>query len=142
MNRNNVVEGPDNVAFFSRTYNEALTLTMEARDYIAGKIGGSGAGFSAEVRLASACEEMRLTARLTQVMAWLLLQRAIHEEEVPRSEALKPENRLSGAETCLAEPALPDVALPPRLEDLLSRSRSLYERIQRLDAMLDSNSNF
>lgn len=137
MTQRETVASTDNVAFFGRTYHEALDLTREARDYIAGNLGKDRADESADVRLASSCEEMRLTARMTQIMAWLLLQRAIHEGEVPRSEALKAENRLSGQETCLADPVIPDVDLPPRLHDLMERSRNLYQRIQRLDAMLD-----
>lgn len=127
-----------NVAFFGRTYEEALDLTYEARDYIAGNLRKDRSDQSADLRLASSCEEMRLTARITQIMAWLLLQRAIHEGEVPRSEALKEENRLAGQETCLGGPVIPEVELPPRLNDLMERSRALYERIQRLDAMLEN----
>ena len=137
MTQRDAVADTTNVAFFGRTYHEALSLTREARDYIAGNLGKDRGAESADARLASSCEEMRLTARMTQIMAWLLLQRAIHEGEVPRSEALKAENRLAGQETCLAEPVIPDVELPPRLNDLMMRSRALYERIQRLDAMLD-----
>jgi regulator of CtrA degradation len=137
VTQRDTVASTDNVTFFGRTYQEALELTREARDYIAGNVGKGRSEQSADVRLASSCEEMRLTARMTQIMAWLLLQRAIHEGEVPRSEALKDENRLSGQETCLADPVMPNVELPPRLNDLMARSRNLYERIQRLDAMLD-----
>jgi regulator of CtrA degradation len=129
-------EGSGTVAFFGRTYDEALDLTREARDYIAGNIGRDRSNQSADTRLVSSCEEMRLTARMTQIMAWLLLQRAIHEGEVPRSEALKEENRLSGQDTCLGGPVIEDVNLSPRLQELMSRSRALYERVQRLDAML------
>jgi regulator of CtrA degradation len=138
VTQGDAVEDTSNVAFFGRTYQEALNLTREARDYIAGNLGKDRGSESADVRLASSCEEMRLTARMTQIMAWLLLQRAIHEGEVPRSEALKAENRLSGQETCLGDPPIADVELPPRLNDLMARSRALYERIQRLDAMLDA----
>ena len=130
-------ENCQTVAFFGRTYDEALQLTREARDYIAGHAGSDRAASSADVRLASSCEEMRLTARLTQVMAWLLLQRAVHEGEVSRAEAAKEENRLSGQEACLGARVIPEVELPARLEDLLTRSYNLYLRVQRLDAMLD-----
>ena len=136
MSQNESAEGAANVAFFGKTYDEALDLTREARDYIAGNMGRDRSEQSADVRLACSCEEMRLTARMTQIVAWLLLQRAIHEGEVPRDEALKPENRLAGEETCLGDPIIPEVELPPRLNDLMARSRALYERIQRLDAML------
>lgn len=126
------------IAFFDRTYEEALQLTREARDYIAGARAARAGDASPDARLAASCEEMRLTARMTQVMAWLMVQRAVHEGEVSRAEAAAEANRLSGQEACLADPVVTEQDLPERLVDLLDRSRHLYERVQRLDAMLDS----
>jgi len=131
-------ENCQSVAFFGRTYDEALQLTREARDYIASHVNTDRSDLPPEVRLASSCEEMRLTARLTQVMAWLLLQRAVYEGEVTLAEAAREENRLSGQEACLGGPVIPEAELPPRLEELLDRSLNLYRRVQRLDAMLDA----
>jgi regulator of CtrA degradation len=74
---------------------------------------------------------------MTQVMAWLMLQRAVNDGEIDRDQAAEPGNRLGGQDTCLAEPAVDPAYLPARLADLLARSRSLYERIQRLDMMLE-----
>ena len=125
------------VTFFSRTYDEALQLTIEARDYIAGRGARERDKLSAGGRLAASCEEMRLTARLTQVMAWLLIQRAVHEGEISWADAAADHHRLAGQAACLAEPVVPDEELPERLAELLARSRHLYERVQRLDAMLD-----
>lgn len=125
------------VAFFDRTYAEALALTREARDYIGGQGAAERRSMTPDAVLVASCEEMRLTARMTQVMAWLLVQRAVHAGEMTRAQAAAGEHRLSGQETCLAGPVADDVELPPRLCDLLARSRNLYERIQRLDATLD-----
>lgn len=129
----------DGVAFFGRTYDEALQLTKEARDYIAGRLATGRKESSPDLRLASSCEEMRLTARVTQVMAWLLVQRAVHAGEMTRAEAAEEQHRLSGQEACLADPVVPQSELPTRLVELLDRSRDLYERVQRLDAMLDDS---
>lgn len=128
----------DGVAFFGRTYDEALQLTREARDYVAGRLLDRRGETSPDLRLASSCEEMRVTARMTQVMAWLMIQRAVHEGEITRAEAAQDEHRLAGQEACLADPVVPTETLPARLVDLLERSRELYERVQRLDAMLDA----
>lgn len=127
----------ESVAFFDRTYEEALQLARETRDYIAAKGQGERSGMSPDLRLAASCEEMRITARITQVMAWMLVQRAVHAGEMTREEAAAEPNRLSGEAACLSEPVVPQTELPPRLCELLDRSRSLYERVQRLDASLD-----
>ena len=124
-------------ALIVRTYDEALALTREVRDYIASQAPADKAALDHDTQLLASCEEMRVTARLTQVMAWLMLQRAVQDGELAREDAAKPENRLGGQATCLGEPAVDPAYLPERLADLLARSRSLYERIQRLDLMLE-----
>ena len=133
----NSAERGASVTFFSRTYDEALQLTREARDYIANIGAQERAKLTPGGKLAASCEEMRLTARLTQVMAWLMIQRAVHEGEITRAEAARPEHRLEGQTACLADPVVPMDELPNRLAELLEQSRKLYERVQRLDAMLD-----
>ena len=124
-------------ALIMRTYDEALALTRELRDYIAHEAPADKAALDHDTQLVASCEEMRVTARMTQVMAWLMLQRAVNDGEIDRDQAAQPDNRLGGQETCLAEPAVDPDHLPDRLADLLARSRSLYERIQRLDLMLE-----
>ncbi|WP_200340129.1 DUF1465 family protein [Rhodovibrio sodomensis] len=127
----------DTGALIMRTYDEALALTREVRDYIASQAPADKAALDHDTQLVASCEEMRVTARITQVMAWLMLQRAVNDGEVARDAAAQPENRLGGQDTCLAEPAVDPDRLPARLGDLLTRSRALYERIQRLDMMLE-----
>jgi len=128
------------VAFFNSTYQDALILTREARDYLTHKEPQERRGLPPEVRLAASCEALRVTARLTQVMAWLLVQRAVHAGEIQREEAASDPYRLSGQEVC--EPT-DDAAvaedLPSGLRDLLDRSLSLYQRVARLDALYDQN---
>ena len=69
-------------AFFGRTYDEAMGLLLEARNYvIADDMRRSDTTQPAD-RLILCCEAMRLTARLTHVMAWLLAQKAVHAGEI------------------------------------------------------------
>ena len=80
---------------------------------------------------------MRLTSRLTNMMAWLLVQRAVHQGELTREEFRDDDSwRLGGAEICLQEPEVDPELLPPYLYDLLRRSERLYSRIARLDGMV------
>ncbi|MDJ0610810.1 MAG: DUF1465 family protein [Kiloniellales bacterium] len=131
-------ETGQSVAFLDGTFEEALSLTREARDYLAQQEGADRAKLAPEARLVASCETMRLTARLTQTMAWLLVQKAIHAGEMTREEALAPAHRLGGRKVCaVADPVAADY-LPPRLAELLLASHALYTRVERLDGMLDA----
>ena len=128
------------VAFFNSTYKDALSLTREARDYLTHKEPQERRSLPPEIRLTASCEALRVTARLTQVMAWLLVQRAVHAGEIPREDAAADPYRLSGQEVCEPQdgPAVAD-ELPKGLRDLLDRSLSLYQRVARLDALYDQD---
>jgi len=125
------------VAFFDSTFEEALALTREARDYLTHGEPQDRHHLTPNERMLASCEAMRLTSRLTQVMAWLLVQKAVHAGEMTREEAKAPEFRLSGKSVC--EETVPPVEgqLQPRLAELLERSHSLYQRVARLDALQD-----
>jgi len=122
--------------FFSRTYDDAVELVVEARDYFANDIGLDRSSVSFGNRLTYDCESFRLTARLTQVMAWLLLQRAIHEGEIEPEAARADEHRLSGNDVCLDDDADTLMLLPEKMRGLMDRSLKLYQRVARLDEMV------
>lgn len=127
---------PVATAFFSRTYDEALELTREARDYLAAYGEEDADRMPEDLRLHFSAETLRLTSRLTHSMAWLLAQRAAHQGELSFEE-LRDENwRLGGHEVCLAPPTLDPSSLPPYLRDLLRRSEALFQRVARLDEMI------
>ncbi len=129
-------EPGESIAFLDGTYEEALELTREARDYFAHQERPDSSKLAPTARLVTSCEAMRLTARLTQVMAWLLVQKAVHAGEMSRDEAAEERFRLGGQKVCAnADPVAGDY-LPPRLAELLGQSHTLYTRVARLDAML------
>jgi regulator of CtrA degradation len=120
--------------FFTGVYDEAFGLLVEARDYVASTIGDKAENL--ETHLGLSCETTRLTARLTHVMAWLLVQRAVHSGEMTIADALEDEHRLSGQNVCLTTDGVADMTLPATLESLMNRSHGLYLRVQRLDLSL------
>ncbi|MEE8505812.1 MAG: DUF1465 family protein [Kiloniellales bacterium] len=132
-----VPDASQSVAYFDSTFEEAMALTRESRDYLAYQESGDLAKLNPIARLVASCESMRLTARLTQVVAWLLVQKAVHAGELTREEAREQRYRLSGREVCEDTEPLGEAALPDRLSELLERSHQLYLRVARLDAMLD-----
>ncbi len=125
------------VAYFDSTFQEAMTLTREARDYLAYQEKSDLEKLSPVGRMVASCESMRITARVSQVVAWLLVQKAVHAGEITREEAAEPRFRLQGREVCEDSEAVAEEALPERLIELLDRSLKLYQRVARLDAMLE-----
>ncbi|NNG05617.1 MAG: DUF1465 family protein [Inquilinus sp.] len=122
-------------AFFDKTYEEALALLVEARNYIAYQETADLQVLDPDSRLLATQETMRVTCRLTQSMAWLLGQRAAQLGEISAEEALA-DFGVGGQEVCLDDRWNQDERLPPAIRALLGRTLSLYERVGRLDDML------
>ncbi len=122
--------------FFSKTYDEALALAVEARDYVRDRAKTDGCLLLPADRLLLSSETLRLTTRLAEVMAWLMLQRAYHAGEVTEAEVRDQDNRLANTRICMRVTPSGVHRLPPRLRDLLQRSERLYRRVARLDEMV------
>ncbi len=127
-------------ALFTRTYDETLDLIVEARNYMVHlrPVGRRPVPQGGGENLRVSCEALRVTSRLTQVMAWLMLQRAVQYGEISAVEACEEHNRLSGQSVCLDETSVEDNEIPAGLRSLLSRSLKLYQRISRLEEMVVS----
>ncbi len=129
---------PDGVTqaptFLRGTYDEAFDLLVEARNYVQNDVAAFKYADNPPDPVAMTQETMRLTSRLTQVMAWLMAQRAVHEGEIGEEEFVKDKYRLEGQAVCLKR-AIDEMEedLPEGLSDLMNRSYSLYSRIMRLD---------
>jgi regulator of CtrA degradation len=127
---------PTPTAFFSRTYDEAMGLLVEARDYVAHREASDRARLDTVARVKLSCETMRMTARLTQVMAWLLAQRAVHDGEMSEADVVEQHQALAELEVCMGADEAALGALPSHLVNLLERSHRLYVRVARLDEMV------
>jgi regulator of CtrA degradation len=123
-------------AFFGKTFDEALALLVQTRDYIAAGVGGRRVGRAADDQLRFARETMRVTARLTRVMAWLLIQKAVHAGEISPRQAASEEHRLSAHAVCTEHDERHHAELPLGLQVLLARSHALYVRVSRLDELV------
>ncbi|WP_119677463.1 DUF1465 family protein [Indioceanicola profundi] len=128
------MNGP--TAFFNRTYDEAMSLLVETRNYIAYQEPIDQRSLPPALRLQVSYESMRVTSRLTQVMAWLLAQRAAHAGEMSAEQAASEEFALSGGPVCTDESGSDNEDLPSGLRSLLARSHSLYMRVDRLGEMV------
>lgn len=78
-------------------------------------------------------EALRVTVRLTQIIAWLMLQKAVLEGELSQKEFLSSDCRVLRGKHCRESASENDEDLPLRLRQLLKESRELYLRVVRLD---------
>lgn len=126
---------------FEKTFREGMDLVEETAAYLDGPGRADSRKLSRGDALVYASQSMRLTTKLMQVASWLLVQRAIKENEMELREAReskyrivaekKPEDKLSFEGLAKAS-----LVLPATLLDLAARAEQLYERISRLDRSL------
>ena len=122
--------------FLDKTYNETVALLIEARNYLAFQESDDLSGRDTDDRLLVSQETMRVTVRLTQVMAWLFSRRAVQAGEVTEAEARAAQFALGGREVCLDDRWAADPRLPQRVRVLLDRTLSLYQRVCRLEEQI------
>lgn len=122
--------------FLESTYQEAYDLLVESRDYIEKRVPEVRCHASHAYKMVISVETMRLTTRLTQVMAWLLTQKAVYLEELTPQQAAKHTYRLGAQKICLDRGRVDYEILPIQLRKLLERSHVLYTRIHRMDQQL------
>jgi regulator of CtrA degradation len=127
---------------FQRTYQEGMRLVEETSAYLDGPGREVSRNLSRDASLAYAGESMRLTTRLMQVAAWLLVRKAVHEGEITPEEAMAEKYRLASKEIARSARLAGAHALPDRLLELISRSELLYARVERLDTQLRERPRF
>lgn len=118
------------VAFVGSTYEEAMALLEETRNFLA---EDRQRGETPTVRLAISYEAMRVTTRLVQVVAWLLARKAVMAGELSPAQARSERYALSGAPLCREDQGAENMNLPEDLRLLLGASHVLYTRVMRLD---------
>ncbi len=122
--------------FLEKLYKETLQLLNEARSYIH-YAEGANEKLESKARLRVSYETLRITARLSQVMTWLLTEKAVASGEIPEDQARGNGFSIYGGDFCEQDPDEENIdSLPVGLIDLLNRSKSLYQRALRLEEML------
>ncbi len=121
---------------FKALFREGMGLVEESAAYLDGPGRDEARAVSRQEQLAYASESMRLTTRLMQLAAWLLLQRAINDGEISADQAMseKRKVKLSFQDVATAQELF--VRLPERLRDLVTQSLRLQARIIHLDQLL------
>ncbi len=125
---------------FMALFREGMALVESTAAYLDGDGRQDSRVLDRSVALAYASESMRLTTRLMQLTSWLLLQRAVNEGELSRSDAEREHRRVVIAmqESTTAQDVY--AQLPQRLRDLIDHSIRLQDRIRRIDSELKGES--
>ena len=119
-------DGFSGTAFFTKTYDEAVGLVVEARNYFAAAAAAEASGLTVAQQLGYCRESLRLTSRLMQIIGWLLVQRAVENRELTAEDARSDEIRISRARVYLDNEVVATGGLPPAIADLTARSRRLF----------------
>ncbi|MGB3808508.1 MAG: DUF1465 family protein [Parvibaculum sp.] len=127
---------------FERTYREGMQLVEDTSAYLDGPGREAARNLSRDASLAYAGESMRLTTRLMQVAAWLLVRKAVHEGEITPEEAKSEKYRLATKEIARSPRMAGSAVLPARLLELIEDSERLYARVERLDNQLRGRPGF
>ncbi len=121
--------------FINRTFDETLQLLEEARDYSMHYWKEDVRGLPDDESLRVTGEKMRLTARLSEIMAWVMVRKAVASGEMTAEQAQSGEYHLSAHDVCLADNRDKPNACSERLNGMLDRSRDIYSRVIKMDQM-------
>ena len=119
-----------------RTFDEGVALTQEVRNYIAFHEQADRREYDLTHCLQVGYQHTRVSARLIQVMTWLLAMKALLAGEISPEQFSAPQYALAISPECEANTTESQTEVPPGLRSLLDRSYALFARIQRLDAMV------
>lgn len=128
-------EIPGNVLFLPGLYNDTVHLLLEAHEYFQLNGPRDQERITPPLKLVYSCEMSRITMRLSSVMAWLMVQKAVLAGKITPEESTT-QYPLDSTDTCLYRNEEATGILPSYMSYLLDESHALYERVHRLDRMM------
>ncbi|MBA4118487.1 MAG: DUF1465 domain-containing protein [Candidatus Puniceispirillum sp.] len=119
--------------FFEKTYQDAIQLLERAHGYAESDLPRHLERMEPFDALRTSAEVMRITARLSQVMTWLMAQKAADAGLMSIEEASGPEYKPTNEPTC-ADATDEELLkfMPSMVGTLLDESLNLYVRVARL----------
>jgi hypothetical protein len=123
------------VFFLPGIFNETLQLLLDAHEYFSIFGGEDQNRYNGDSKTVYSCEMSRITLRLSSVMAWLMVRRAVFAGKILPQDAAE-KFRLDCEEVCLDTNPQADGMLPSYMCHLLSRTLELYQRVHRLQGMI------
>jgi regulator of CtrA degradation len=119
------------VFFMPGVFNETMQLLMDAQEYFSLFGDEDQSQLNGELRTLYSREMSRITLRLSSIMAWLMVQRAIFYGKIPEDDA--PRYSLDFQDACMVDNSVLHGVLPSYVCVLLDRTQELYARVLRLD---------
>lgn len=113
-------------------FDETMRLLMDAQEYFYISAIEDVHDLRPETKLVYTTEMSRITLRLSSIMAWLMVRRAVFSGKISAEEAAT-RYRLEYPDTCLTETPYAEALLPHGMCELLDKSHELYLRVHRLD---------
>jgi regulator of CtrA degradation len=126
-------------AFLEKAYRETYDLLVDVRDYVAGGPAAEGEEIAAQQKLQLTYELSRITGRLTDVMAWLMIRKAVAAGEIGEEEAAAQSTAPSAFEDP-PEVETDPAALPLAARGLIDRMRRLEADVRRLEVSFEARS--
>ncbi len=115
---------------YDKTYNETLELLTKSEHFLKNYAVQRAQEENKILDLRVNCEMTRVTARLTQIMAWILAQKAVLRGEMSSQEASSDKFLLKENDFCLSNNIKgQEDEYPLPIRELLIDSLSLFKRI-------------
>src|SRR6185312_192012 len=124
-----------NVFLMPGIFNETMQLLTDAHEYFNVFGDDDQQRIESELKTLYSCEMSRITLRLSSIMAWLMVQRAVFTGKIRLEEAVERYG-LDFKEVCTVDNRMLHGILPSYVCYLLDRSLELYERVMRLDGQV------
>jgi len=129
-----LVEHAAFAAAFAQLYSQGMTLIDQASAYFSGEGRQAAQRLGHEAAIVYACEVKRLSYRLMQIASWLLLQRAMREQDMT-ADVLARQKKSVALDM---QPAAHDHALwdelPPRFRILSEETWRFIERARCMES--------
>src|ERR1700742_2348788 len=106
---------PKSVTLLDRTFDEGIALTMEVRNYIAYHEQADRREYDLPRCLQVGYQHTRVSARLIQVMTWLLAMKALLSGEISPEQFSAPQYALTESEECSSDKGADDENMPAGL---------------------------
>lgn len=124
-----------NLLLMPSMFNDTLRLLLEAHEYFYQHGAEDQEKFTGTLKSIYACEMSRITLRLSCVMAWLMVRKAVLAGKMTDEEALR-KYELDSSDVCLFRNEQALGILPSFMSYLLDNSLDMYQRVWRLDGMM------
>lgn len=123
---------------FDSIFKDGMALVERTAAYLDGAGRKEAKALNAALGVVYATESMRLTTRLLEIAAWLLVRRSLREGEISQEEARVKRRCIKLGTIGRPSHVKGFNELPQRLRDLIEESFVLNDRVVRLDQALDA----